>query len=349
MGNNGVSYHALGNEVPPTQDAVDKLFSGAALQTQTVNKADGPALKPWPMDSLNSVKPTNVHSHNDYTRDIPVYSAMSAGCIGIEADVFYSDGDVIIGHTSPTPGRTLTLQYVKPILAILNHNNGGSPGPNGFYKAKPEQSIILLVDFKTSDTRTLDAVVKAIQPLREAGYLSHLSGTTFVEKQVTVVASGSAPFDRILTGDGVPNRDVFYDAKVDQWNTAYNSSNSYYASADFKDAIGNPGSVGAFSQLQQDKVKAQVQTAHAAGLKVRYCKFPSLDPDIQRHYKVRRLTFFSRQPAWRLYVGAVGRARRRPLERRRYVRHSEVAPDTIDWNDLTRTAYTHSFYFGLFK
>ncbi|KAL7623741.1 Altered inheritance of mitochondria protein 6 [Parahypoxylon ruwenzoriense] len=274
VGNNGVSYHALGNEVPPKQDAVNKLFSGAALDTQSVNKGSGAPLNPWPLDSLNSVKPTNCHSHNDYTRDIPIYSAMSAGCIGFEADVFYSGGDVIIGHVIPTPGRTLKVQYIDPLRKILDHNNGGKSGSNGLYKAEPGRSITLLVDFKTSDTKTLDAVVKALQPLRDGGYLSRLENGKFVEKQVTVVASGNAPFDRINSGDGVPDRDVFYDAKVDQWDSKFTSSNSYYASADFKDAVGNPGSANNFNQDQKNKVQAQVGNAHAAGLKVRYYNLP---------------------------------------------------------------------------
>ncbi|KAI0879844.1 uncharacterized protein GGS22DRAFT_176676 [Annulohypoxylon maeteangense] len=274
VGNNGVSYHALANEAPPQQDAVDKLFSGAALKAQNANKGSGPPLNPWPLDSLKSVKPTNCHSHNDYTRNIPIYSAMSAGCIGIEADVFLSSGDVIIGHVLPTPGRTLKVQYTQPLRDILDHNNGGSPGSNGLYQAEPRQSVTLLVDFKTSDAGTLDAVVKALQPLRDGGYLSRLEGGKFVERQITVVASGNAPFDRINSGDGVPDRDVFYDAKVDQWDSKFASTNSYYASADFKDAVGSPGSVGAFSQDQKDKVQSQVQNAHSAGLKVRYYNLP---------------------------------------------------------------------------
>ncbi|KAI1385299.1 uncharacterized protein F4822DRAFT_432147 [Hypoxylon trugodes] len=274
VGTNGISYHALGNEVPPKQDAINKLFSGTALEAQSVNKGSGAPLNPWPLDSLNSVKPTACHSHNDYTRNIPIYSAMSAGCIGIEADVFYSNGDVIIGHTIPTPGRTLTIQYIEPLRAVLDHNNGGSPGTTGLYKAKPQQSITLLVDFKTSDTETLDAVVKALQPLRDGGYLSHLEEGKFVEKQITVVASGSAPFDRIDSGDGVPNRDVFYDAKVDQWDAKYTSSNSYYASADFESAIGSPGSADDFNEDEKSKVQSQVENAHSAGLKVRYYNLP---------------------------------------------------------------------------
>lgn len=258
--------------MPPKQDAINKLFSGSALTTQSVSKGAAAPLNPWPFDSLDQVKPVAVHSHNDYTRNIPVFSAFSAGCAAIEADVFLSNGDVIIGHVFPTPGRTLRVQYTDPLRAILDHNNGGKPGDNGIYKSSPKQSITLLVDFKTSDAGTLDAVVKALQPLRDGNYLSRVVDGKFVERQVTVVASGNSDFDRINRGDGVPNRDVFYDAKLDQWDPKYNTLNSQYASANFKNAVGNPSSAGAFTNAQKQKVREQVRNAHNAGLKVRYCK-----------------------------------------------------------------------------
>lgn len=272
VGNNGISYHALGNKLPPRQDAINKLFRGAALQTQSVNKGGSAPLSPWPFNSVDIVKPTTCHSHNDYDRDIPLFAAMSAGCIAFEADVWYMLGNLYIGHSLPTIGRTLKAQYVDPLRAILDHNNGGSPGNKGIYNAKSSQSVVLMIDFKTSDSRTLDLVNEALQPLRDGGYLSRIEGGKFVEKQVTIVASGSASFDRINTGDGVPSRDIFYDAKVDNWEEKYTSVNSYYASANFKNAVGNPGSVASFTDTQKDKVRSQVQQAHSAGLKVRYCK-----------------------------------------------------------------------------
>lgn len=184
-------------------------------------------------------------------------AALFTGCISAEADVFYRNGDVIIGHTFPTPGRTLQAQYVQPLRDILDANGGV-----GVYASKPDApSFTLLVDFKTDDSRTLDAVVAAIQPLREGNYLSRVENGQFVEKQVTVVASGSAPFDRINSGDGVPERDVFYDAKVDNLGARpYSNLNSYYASAQY-------GSAG-----NEAAVRRQVQAAHDLGLKVRYCK-----------------------------------------------------------------------------
>ncbi|KAK6066340.1 hypothetical protein SCUP234_12120 [Seiridium cupressi] len=274
VGNEAVSYHALGEQVPPTQDALNKLYTKEALVAQTVNTDNGAPLDPWPLDSLNKVHPAACHSHNDYDQAVPLFLALSAGCVGIEADVYASGGDAIIGHDAPKAGRTLKSQYIGPLRAILDHNNGGSPGSKGVFAAAPDQSLDLLIDFKSSDTKTLDYVVTALQPLRDGGYLSYYDGSRFVEKQVTVSCSGDAPFDRISTGDGVPKRDVFYDAKLDAWDSKYDSTNSNYASASFESAIGNPGSASSFTQDQKDKVSQQVSTAHGAGLKVRYWDLP---------------------------------------------------------------------------
>ncbi|KAI0879166.1 hypothetical protein GGS24DRAFT_230971 [Hypoxylon argillaceum] len=268
VGTNGVSYHALANPVPPQQDALNKLLATTVLSAQSVNKGSGPPLNPWPLDSLNSVLPVSCHSHNDYEQNIPVFEALSAGCISMEADVWLFNGDVIIGHLLPTLGRTLRAQYVNPLLAILNHNGGSA------YKSRPDQTLVLLVDFKTSDTGTLDAVVTALDPLRQAGYLSRLENGVLVKKAITVVASGSAPFDRISTGDGVPDRDIFYDANLGALSgSSYTSQNSYVASADFQDVIGQ-ASTATLTAAQMTTITTQVGQAHAKGLVARYWNLP---------------------------------------------------------------------------
>jgi hypothetical protein len=184
----------------------------------------------------------------------------------MEADVWLSKGDVIIGHILPTPGRTFRGQYVDPLKAIIDHNGGS------VYKTRPGQTLTLLVDFKTSDTGTLDAVVTALEPLRQAGYLSKVEGGVLVKKAVTVVASGSAPFNRISTGDGVPNRDIFYDAPLAGLGGAmYTSLDSYVSSADFQDVVGSAGSAS-LTAAQMTTITTQVTQAHAKGLKARYCK-----------------------------------------------------------------------------
>ena len=40
----------------------------------------------------------NVHSHNDYLQNVPFYTAYSARCASIEADVFLVDGELYVAH-----------------------------------------------------------------------------------------------------------------------------------------------------------------------------------------------------------------------------------------------------------
>jgi hypothetical protein len=246
-------------------DALNKLLGSTVLSEQTVNTGGGAPLNPWPFDSLNSVIPVPCHSHNDYDQAIPLFEALAAGCISVEADVWLSGGDVIIGHLLPKAGRTLRAQYVDPLKAIIDHNGGS------VYKARPGQTLTLLVDFKTSDKGTLDAVVKALDPLRQAGYLSRFENGEFKRGAVTISASGSAPFDRISAGDGVPNHDVFYDAPLANLDGgSYSRQNSYTASADFQDVVSSDANISAD---ELNKLRGHVSTAHAKGLVTRYCKF----------------------------------------------------------------------------
>ncbi|KAI0976102.1 hypothetical protein F4678DRAFT_415984 [Xylaria arbuscula] len=268
VGTNGVSYHALGYPVPPKQDAINKLLQTTVLAAQTVNKGSSAPLSPWPFDSLDSVLPTPCHSHNDYDQNVPIFAALSAGCISIEADIWLVAGDLLIGHLLPTLGRTFEGQYVNTLKAIIDYNGGS------VYKSRPGQTLVLLVDFKTSDTGTLDAVVAALEPLRQAGYLSRVQDGVLVKKAITVVASGSAPFDRISTGDGVPDRDVFDDANLGALSSAnYTSQNSYVASADFQNVVG-AASTATLTAAQMNTITSQVSQAHAKGLVARYWNLP---------------------------------------------------------------------------
>ena len=101
-----------------------------------------------------------------------------------------------------------------------------------------------------------------------------------MQRPITVVASGSAPFDLISSGSGVPARDVFYDAKVDNLEAKYTKLNSYYASADFQAAIGNPKDEASFTADLKSKVKAQVDAAHNVGW-YRFVEYSRMDADGQ--------------------------------------------------------------------
>ena len=43
--------------------------------------------------------PSNAHSHNDYENPIPFFTAYEQGFGSIEADIFYFNDSLFVGHT----------------------------------------------------------------------------------------------------------------------------------------------------------------------------------------------------------------------------------------------------------
>ncbi|KAF2796342.1 hypothetical protein K505DRAFT_323364 [Melanomma pulvis-pyrius CBS 109.77] len=274
VGNNDVSYHALANKIPPTFASVDKtvILDGAIVPLG--NGGKGNTLVPFPTYTFNDIVPVSCHSHNDYERDTALYSALSAGCISVEADVYVHGDKLVVGHTDPgAGGQTIQDLYLNPIKSLIDDRKAVFP-------AKPGQGLYLLVDFKADADSTWDLLVKALEPLRTAGYLSHYDGG-FKQGLVTVIASGNAvidgdvpaPLAKANDNTANPGRALFVDARVDKNLSKFDTSNAYYASADFKSAV--QGSGDAISGANLQKMRDQVKAAHDKGFKVRYWDIPS--------------------------------------------------------------------------
>ncbi|KAF2432105.1 hypothetical protein EJ08DRAFT_609857 [Tothia fuscella] len=170
-------------------------------------------LNRWTEDFSRTVIPIMVHSHNDYWRPYPLFSALAAGCTGVEADVWLSDDgkDLLVGHDRSQlhPGRTLKSMYLDPLLEILDRNNPedrwGShtvyDRASGVFGTQPNTTLVLLIDVKTEPQKTWDLVQSQMEPLRKKQYLTRqqivYTYYNFIEKQmnwpgpVTIVATGN--------------------------------------------------------------------------------------------------------------------------------------------------------------
>lgn len=173
----------------------------------------------YPTDFLRDVIPIACHSHNDYWRRVPLFDALRAGCIGVEADVWLFSSDLYVGHNtaSLTMNRTFTSLYIDPLVKILEYQNPTTQFYNGtthgVFDTDPEKSLTLLVDVKTGGTDTWPWVLKQLQPLRERGWLTYVANDTVHPGPITVVGTGNAPFN-ILTNNQT-KRDAFFDAPLD--------------------------------------------------------------------------------------------------------------------------------------
>ncbi|KAL9013915.1 MAG: hypothetical protein Q9173_001416 [Seirophora scorigena] len=184
----------------------------------------GQGLSSWPTDFSGGILPIPCHSHNDYWQHVPLYSAIEAGCISVEADVWLFDEQLYVGHSlaSLTLNRTLASLYVDPLVNILKKQNPTTrfhPDENashhGVFDTDPEQSLTLLIDFKTSGSSLFPYVVSALEPLRSRGYLSHYNGSQIINRPITVVGTGNTPFKLVDSTVSNPHQDIFFDAPLD--------------------------------------------------------------------------------------------------------------------------------------
>ncbi|KAI0525427.1 hypothetical protein F5B22DRAFT_642444 [Xylaria bambusicola] len=272
------------------EDDPDSIFANWGKHgTETENLA-------WyPTDFLRDVTPVSCHSHNDYWRRVPLFSALHAGCIGVEADVWLFDNSshLYVGHdrAALTPHRTFQSLYVNPLVDIISQNNPKTPFYNetdalrGVFDTDPDQTLVLLVDLKTDGAKTFPQVEAQLEPLRARNWLTSVEDGVVHKRHITVIATGRTPFDMLMQNSTY--RDIFFDAPLnelyedpdtpetseDDEPFVYNSTNSWYASVNFFRTIGSVWTHLSEEQLQL--IRGQIKGAHRRGLKVRYWNTPA--------------------------------------------------------------------------
>ena len=250
------------------------------LQNILGNAMQGP-LYTYPTDLTQGIIPKAFHSHNDYWRPLPFYSALSVGAVSVEADVWNYNGTLHVGHeeSALTNERTFDSLYIQPILSVLRAQNPNSsfvdslPTKNGVYDTSAGQTLYLFVDVKTDGPTTWPVVVKYLQPLRDAGYLTTFNGTGVTPGPVTVIGTGNTPLNQI---QGVSPRDYFWDAQTPYLGTTQSNITadvSPIASTAFSANFGLVRNQ-TLNATQTALLESQIATAHAKGIAVRYWDQP---------------------------------------------------------------------------
>jgi hypothetical protein len=239
---------------------------------------DAQKMTPWPADFTRNINPFPCHSHNDYWRKVPLFSALAAGCVSVEGDIWFQDGsdELRVGHSasSLSAERTLRSLYIDPITHILEEQNKALPEGEvaGVFETAPNQTLVVLLDFKTNGSQTWPLVQTHLQVLREKRWLTHWNTTTKSRtvRPITVVATGNAPFDLVSQLD---TQDIFMDAPLDRLDAGYTAENSYYASISMGAVVGKIHH--SLNAHQLELVDKQVKSAELRGLVSRYWDTPS--------------------------------------------------------------------------
>ncbi|BGP54637.1 Altered inheritance of mitochondria protein 6 [Rhodotorula sphaerocarpa] len=191
-----------------------------------------------------------IHSHNDYWRDVPVYTALSHGVRSIEADVWLNpkDNKLYVSHdvAALTKARTFKALYVEQLVRVLEHVNVHDEEAaffdgTDFYsmdnvreERRPWTSFYegsltpmqLLVDLKTRGLETYRAVLAELEPLRERGWLTSWNSTEIVAGPVKVILTGNGINDDVRSLVAPQRqRDVFLDAPLLRLDETWTGTN----------------------------------------------------------------------------------------------------------------------------
>lgn len=290
----GIAYvkiRSLLQASPPSNEysAISALWRSPDDAASLINYHSSPG-------GIADVSPLPCHSHNDYWRKVPLFDAISYGCVSVEADIWLSDSsdfpdrqisfdggppetvrsiELQVGHARDalTPDRTLDSLYLGPLFHLLYERTSPDDGSTlGIFGPAPSTTLVLLIDFKPS--RDVRAVWRALQlslsVFRKFGWLTRWDRerNERVAGPLTIVASGDAPFDEIVAS---PHADVFFDAPLGELATdnRYNASNSYYASGSLGGLVGKLGLGQSLSGAQVEKLTSVVRAVRERGLVAR--------------------------------------------------------------------------------
>ncbi|GAA5964887.1 hypothetical protein JCM3765_005813 [Sporobolomyces pararoseus] len=264
------------------------LFARSSVQALSglLIQSDASSLS-YPTSLTRDIVPKNIHSHNDYWRQVPLLDALSYGCKSFEADIHLvgsgNDTDLLVGHKSVSlsHARTLKSLYLDPLEQIIDSQNPpnalavneSSTTINGLYDYDPEQSVQFLLDYKTAGAELHDAVISYFSHFRSRDLLTYYDATTgkLNVRPITIVCTGNCPVD--LVKQQQP-RFIFYDTPLAEIESAdYGSEVAPLSSTSLRRMFGTLGSL----DLKDDRlneIRRLVDIAHSKGIKTRFWETP---------------------------------------------------------------------------
>lgn len=206
----------------------------------------------------------NGHSHNDYTRDKPLYDALKYGFTSIEVDVYWHDGKMVVTHDNKQLDEKPTLQelYLDPLNSIIKKNGGAVYADN-------DTQLVLMVDLKSDKVSTYLALKEIFIDYLEI--IEWYKNDKKVPGPIQVLLTGGPPIELIEIEE---NRYFYVDGSMDQWSMNYPVSLMPRASTNYRSFLKWYGK-GEMPVEEERKLKELIKKAHEAGRKVRFWGCPN--------------------------------------------------------------------------
>ncbi|MPZ52331.1 MAG: hypothetical protein GEU79_06285 [Acidimicrobiia bacterium] len=207
-----------------------------------------------------------AHAHNDYLQERPLLDALGHGFTSVEADVWLSDGELLVAHDldEVEPEQTLRSLYLDPLSTIVEDNEGV------VYPGGPA-TLTLLVDVKSEADPTYQELESQLTDYEQMLTLFSPDGVT--PGAVTVVVSGNR--SEVLL-DGSRERLAAYDGRLDDLSGAMPASIIPLISDDWTEQFSWSGS-GAMPTQERARLEGIVSMAHDTGRRVRLWATPETE------------------------------------------------------------------------
>lgn len=204
------------------------------------------------------------YAHNDYWHKRPLFDALDNGFTHIEVDIFKVGDEFVVAHLFPffRQGKTLENIYLRPLYEhIIQHR--------GYVYRGYEKPITLMIDIKLGGENTYRSLKRLLK--KYAPILTSYENGELVQRQVTVVLSGSKPFTGIQREN---KRYAFIDEDLQKIPTSnFTTSTCPIASSNYRSLLSWNGE-GEMPFEEKEKLIGYVSKAHEQGKKVRLWASP---------------------------------------------------------------------------
>ena len=200
-----------------------------------------------------------AHSHNDYLHTHPLADALAHGFRSVEADIWLTNGALLVAHDldKTEPGKTLQSLYLDPLRAFFRTNAAMLSGP----------SLTLLIDVKSEAEATYAVLRNVLKDY--ADILTRYESNSMRTNAVMAIISGNRPGSMKLE----PVRLAAIDGRFPDLEDNPPVSLVPLVSDNWTKHFQWRG-VGAFPTEEREKLRAVVRKAHAQGRRLRLWATP---------------------------------------------------------------------------
>lgn len=222
-----------------------------------------------PLAAAQPSIPLPAHSHNDYERPRPLFSALQLRFASVEADVYLVDGELRVGHDPQDlmPGRTLGNLYLEPLRLIVMRGVG---------QVYPETTtpLVLLIDIKTEAESTYLALERALAPYER--FLTRFTPDETEPGAVTVVVSGNRPPRETMVNQA--ERFMGYDGRLTDLTSGNIDSNLMPLISNNWDDVFSWRGGDAMPESEREQLFSLVELARENNVMLRFWNTPDIPP-----------------------------------------------------------------------